>query len=265
MFQSLKTAGVGPVGTMELPERQGRKGRGRCHEGTLAVAGRERTGLLLWGATVGCSNVTLLHFIWRYTYSKKTLPSHPGEQSFSWSWTTKFDMQKRKGYTPWFRKYSEPRAVLRVLNSCWSALCTMRPCKAPLHEFSHVFLGFWASMSPGGHLSDPSFIGLAQHKCILLMGPEACQHCNSKRISVCSCWKLDLFTHHSSSAPFLCVSSLGSTDTPLPLGGWFSPFSLHWFCFSAGFAWCRSILLFLSVQAMHSPPILANSFADQCN
>ena len=145
-------------------------------------------------------------------------------------------MQREKGYTLWFRKYPEPRTVLQVLNSCWSALCARRPCKAPQHEFSHLFLGFRASVCPGGHPSDPSFIALAQHEHIFLMRPEAWQHYNSNSISVCSCWKSGLSTHHSSSAPFLCVSSLGSTATPLPSNGWFSPVSLHWFCFSAGFA-----------------------------
>lgn len=144
-------------------------------------------------------------------------------------------------------------------------LCTTRPCKAPVHEFSHLFLGLRASMSPGGHPSDPSFVAVAHHKRILLTGPEAWQHCNSNSISVCNCWKLDLFTHHSSSATFLCVSCLGPMDAPLPSDGWFSPVRLHRFCFPAGFASGKSILLFLPVQAMHSPPILANSSAQQCN
>lgn len=129
---------------------------------------------------------------------------------------------------------------------------------------SYFFFGFRALISPGEHPSDPSFIALAQHEGILLMGTEAWQYCNSKSIFACSHWKLELFTHNSLSALLLHVSSSGSTDIPLSLDGWFTPAILHWFRFAAGFVWVGSIFPFLSVQAMHSPQVLANS-AQQCN
>lgn len=160
-------------------------------------------------------------------------------------------MQREKGYTLCFRKYPESRTLLHILNFSLSALCARRPYKALLH--GSLFSGFRALLSPGGHPSDPSFIALGQHRGILLTGTEAWQPCSSKSIFACSHWKLELFTQHSLSALLLHVSRLGSTDIPLSLDGWITPASLHCFCFSVGFVWGRSIFLFLSAQAMHSP------------
>lgn len=55
-----------------LEDREGRagvRGRGCCHKHT-----QERKHLSVWGMAVGCPEVTLFHFIWRFNYSTRCCP-----------------------------------------------------------------------------------------------------------------------------------------------------------------------------------------------
>lgn len=81
MFWSLKTAGVGPVGTMQLPERQGRKGRGRCHEGTLQLLGGKGQICCCegqqWAAQMWPSSILFGHIITAKRHCPAILGNNP--------------------------------------------------------------------------------------------------------------------------------------------------------------------------------------------